>query len=108
VGALVDLRTMPTFLKENRRGVEMGNRTFETSRRGRTISYSTQISLTPLRSQGPGVILAQEGYRAKFYEKYRKEAEEYDKEFLKKYDEDLNTTLIFVSSVSRVRQMCAD
>ena len=28
---------------------------------------------------------------------YRKEAEEYDKEFMKKYDEDLNTTLIFVS-----------
>jgi hypothetical protein len=24
-------------------------------------------------------------------------AEQYDKEFLKKYDEDLNTTLIFVS-----------
>jgi hypothetical protein len=28
---------------------------------------------------------------------YHKVAEEYDKEFLKKYDEDLNTTLIFVS-----------
>jgi hypothetical protein len=26
-------------------------------------------------------------------------AEEYDKEFMKKYDEDLNTTLIFVSFV---------
>ena len=40
---------------------------------------------------------AQEDHRAKFYECYRKEAEEYDKEFMKKYDEDLNTTLIFVS-----------
>ena len=42
---------------------------------------------------------AQEDHRAKFYECYRKEAEEYDKEFMKKYDEDLNTTLIFVSFV---------
>ena len=41
----------------------------------------------------------QEEYRTKFYEYYHKEAEEYDKEFVKKYDEDLNTTLIFVSFV---------
>jgi len=34
--------------------------------------------------------------RTKFYEKYRHEAEEYDREFIKKYDEDMNTTLIFV------------
>ena len=37
-----------------------------------------------------------EDLRIKFYEHYRKEAEEYDKDFMKKYDEDLNTTLIFV------------
>ena len=37
-----------------------------------------------------------EDYRAHFYETYRKEAEDYDKEFIKKYDEDLNTILIFV------------
>ena len=41
----------------------------------------------------------QEDHRTKFFEHYRKEADEYDKEFLKKYDEDLNTTLIFVSFV---------
>jgi hypothetical protein len=35
--------------------------------------------------------------QARFYEDYHKESEVYDKEFLKKYDEDLNTTLIFVS-----------
>jgi len=35
-------------------------------------------------------------YRTKFYEVYRREAEEYDREFIKRYDEDLNTTLIFV------------
>ena len=39
----------------------------------------------------------QEDHRAQFFECYRKEAEEYDREFIKKYDEDLNTTLIFVS-----------
>ena len=44
-------------------------------------------------------------HRARFFEDYRKEAEEYDKEFMKKYDEDLNTTLIFVSSL---RQAFAD
>ena len=37
-----------------------------------------------------------EDLRGQFYERYRKEAEGYDKEFLKKHDEDLNTTLIFV------------
>ena len=41
--------------------------------------------------------LATEDYQARFYETYRREAEEYDREFIKKYDEDLNTTLIFVS-----------
>ena len=41
----------------------------------------------------------QEDPQGEFYKAYRKEADEYDKEFIKKYDEDLNTTLIFVSSV---------
>ena len=41
-----------------------------------------------------------EDHQAQFYQAYRKVAEEYDKEFLKKYEEDLNTTLIFVSFVS--------
>lgn len=34
--------------------------------------------------------------RTKFYDKYYKVAEEYDKVFMKKHEEDLNTTLIFV------------
>lgn len=34
--------------------------------------------------------------KADFFAVYQKEAEVYDKEFAKKYDEDLNTTLIFV------------
>lgn len=34
--------------------------------------------------------------RTRFYDDYRKEAEGYDRDFIKKHDEDLNTTLIFV------------
>lgn len=41
---------------------------------------------------------SKEGHRDQFYECYRKVAGEYDKEFLKKHDDDLTTTLIFVSS----------
>jgi len=48
----------------------------------------------------------QEDARTEFYKIYRKEAEEYDKEFMKKYDEDLNTTLIFVS-LPRCPNTCA-
>ena len=46
-----------------------------------------------------GVPSVQADHRTQFFEDYRKEADEYDREFMKKYDEDLNTTLIFVSSV---------
>ena len=38
----------------------------------------------------------EEDYQAQFCENYRRVADEYDKEFLKKY-EGSNTTLIFVS-----------
>ena len=34
--------------------------------------------------------------RTRFHEQFRKEADEYDKDFHKKYHDDLNTTLIFV------------
>jgi len=34
--------------------------------------------------------------RLDFYTMYKKEAMEYDTDYVKKYDEDLNTTLIFV------------
>ena len=41
----------------------------------------------------------QEDPQSEFYGHYRKEAEEYDKELMKKYEGDLDTTLIFVSFV---------
>jgi len=34
--------------------------------------------------------------RLDFYTVYKREATEYDTDYVKKYDEDLNTTLIFV------------
>ena len=39
--------------------------------------------------------------RADFFAVYREESEEFDRDYARKYDEDLNTSLIFVS-----RQMC--
>ena len=50
------------------------------------------------------MLSAQEDHRSRFYEHYRKESEEYDEEFLTKYDEDLNTTLIFVSFIRDSRR----
>ena len=35
--------------------------------------------------------------RAEFYNKFKREAEDYDKEFSDKYGGDLDTTLVFVS-----------
>ena len=56
------------------------------------------MSLNPPYSLKQDTTPTQEDHRARFYESYRKVADEYDKDFLKKHDEDLNTTLIFVSS----------
>ena len=46
--------------------------------------------------------------RADFFAVYRKEAAEFDKDYIKKYDEDLSTTLIFVSSSTRIHPHNAD
>jgi len=40
--------------------------------------------------------------RMEFYNKFQREMEEHDRDFEKSYDEDLNTTLIFVSVYWRV------
>ena len=42
-------------------------------------------------------VSKQEHFRIEFYKRYQKEAEGYDKVFMKKYEDDLNNTLIFVS-----------
>ena len=46
--------------------------------------------------------------RANFFTVYRKEAAEFDKDYIKKYDEDLNTTLIFVSNSIRIHPLSID
>ena len=59
--------------------------------------YHKDVFLTLSRRQKKETqSTQQEDVRAEFYEVYRKEAEIHDKDFIKKYDEDLNTTLIFV------------
>ena len=55
-------------------------------------AYSLHAALKeffePLRTDNP---------RADFFAVYRKESDVFDREYAKKYDEDLNTSLIFVS-----------
>jgi len=76
----------------------MGNKS--KSRRMGKLHLMTRHTLVEIPcSQGEVSVPAVKDPRADFYKIYRKEAEEYDKEFIKKYDEDLNTTLIFVSLV---------
>jgi len=67
---------------------------------GRSVNFlpcQIRVSLRFPRRRKQDLPSTQEDPRARFFEDYRNEAEEYDREFMKKYDEDLNTTLIFVS-----------
>lgn len=50
-----------------------------------------------LPSLFPNLLETTSNARAEFYDKFQREAEAHDRDFIKKYDEDLNTTLIFVS-----------
>ena len=59
----------------------------------------------PPHSPKQDTIPIQEDHRARFYESYRKVAGEYDKGFLKKHDDDLTTTLIFVSTTHSFQQL---
>ena len=58
--------------------------------------------LEALPSLFPNLLGTASGARAEFYDKFQREADEYDHDFMKKYDEDLNTTLIFVSPFFRI------
>jgi len=62
--------------------------------------------LKALPSLFPNLLGTASSSRAEFYDKFQREADEYDNDFMKKYDEDLNSTLIFVSTfffLSRLR-----
>ena len=49
-----------------------------------------------LKNYLPRLESAGSGARAEFYNKFKREADEYDNDFLEKYRGDLDTTLIFV------------
>ena len=70
------------------------------------LSRTTRMPLRPSCSRKQDSLSTQEDPRARFFEHYRKEAGDYDEEFMKKYDEDLDTTLIFVSFCPFPRSTC--
>ena len=53
--------------------------------------------LKALPSLFPNLLGTSNNPRVEFYNKFQREADDYDHDFMKKHDEDLNTTLIFVS-----------
>ena len=63
------------------------------SRRERLEAALRDALKSVLGSSGHGV-----NSRMEFYSKFQREMEEHDRDFEKRYDEDLNTTLIFVSA----------
>jgi len=54
---------------------------------GRSLQDALRVFFQPIKSDDA---------RLDFYTTYKKEATEYDTDYVRKYDEDLNTTLIFV------------
>ena len=58
---------------------------------GRSIHDVLRNFIQPIKTGDP---------RVDFYTMYKKESLEYDTDYVKKYDEDLNTTLIFVRYLS--------
>ena len=64
--------------------------------------FSTLESLEEAFSNALNSVLGGAGSgvspRARFHSKFQREVEEHDQDLEKKYDEDLNTTLIFVST----------
>jgi hypothetical protein len=56
--------------------------------------------LKVLPSLLPNHLGTTRGARVEFYDKFQREADEYDSDLLKKYGEDLGNTLIFVGAFS--------
>ena len=84
-------------MKGEKSNERVRDRMHSNGRTGDFLSHLTTISLRPPCSRKHDITPLQEDCQTQFYQEYRKVAEEYDKDFLKKYEEDLNTTLIFVS-----------
>ena len=67
------------------------HRAFRTNKltAGHSIQDALRMYLQPIKNDDP---------KLDFYTMYKQETMEYDTEYMKKYNEDLNTTLIFVRS----------
>ena len=57
---------------------------------GRSIQDALRMYLQPIKNDDP---------KLDFYTMYKRETMEYDTEYMQKYNEDLNTTLIFVRAL---------
>ena len=69
--------------------------------------FESLLNVEPLCSQGQDSPPTREDSSPGFYEKYRHEVDECDREFIKRRGEDLNTTLIFCAHImSSLRTMC--
>lgn len=69
---------------------------YDKKRHGGPNPTSTCVSFLP--SARTSLTIVQDAEcRSRFYEVYHKQSQEYDREFAKKYDDDLDTTLIFVN-----------
>ena len=100
LSSISDLHPQSGSCRRKARGKRESWTEYSTSRWVGSLSCWTMLSLRLWCSQKQDMPPIQEDHQARFYTDYRKVADEYDKEFLKKYDEDLNTTLIFVSFIS--------
>lgn len=56
----------------------------------------------------PNLLGTTNSARDEFYNKFQRAADEYDRDFIKKYDGDLSTTLIFVSVFDRYFESCVN
>ena len=81
--------------KDQMRG-RIREKTFDKNWRGKSLSSSLKIWLTISCSGKQGA--SSTNYEAVFHDNYRKIAEQYDRDFLKKHREELKTTQFFVRS----------
>lgn len=88
----------PAFPRQNFSWVIAKGKVFNNPRNSRFTPLDCELAKSSRSRKREILPTDQDDHQVRFYEVYRKVAEEYDKEFLKKYDEDLNTTLVFVSS----------
>ena len=91
---LADFR-LQTESRKSEGGWKWGTKGSDTGPVGPPLLRVSWIVLTSHRKK-QDERLPGEDPRTKFYEGYREVAEGYDKDFMKKYEEDLDTTLIFV------------